>query len=344
MTLFRDFLRHFPRARVEDYYKDGRWLREQLEVDLALVAHHRREAGAPDPTPLEEIPAPELPRYQGPPGGGPRRPPPPPPRGGEGSPRGPIGGKDRGKGRSEADVGARRAKPKPPSAPPSSSAVEAQRGVVGPNVRAINDFAAKWKLDSLRLKILLGRLPAARRQEILDTFRPSERDRDPRDAFEHYMAERMTSLRAGGTKRPLPSGSSYNQREDNSAKRPRGDSAIGAAPRTPPGRSPPPRRRSPPPRAGGARGGAAPPPWRDAGGPPPRRMPAPTPKPPSRDAGKGASGTHSRSATAADPNGNKLWPRSTPAVAPKRPSSSPAAAVLMSEDAKPGDLIKNLLG
>lgn len=67
MLLYRELLRRFPLAQVEDYYKHGRWLTKHLETDLELVLAHRREAAAPEPVPLEKIPVPQLPEISRPP-------------------------------------------------------------------------------------------------------------------------------------------------------------------------------------------------------------------------------------------------------------------------------------
>eukprot|EP00928_Gymnodinium_smaydae_P093262 TRINITY_DN7733_c0_g1_i1.p1 TRINITY_DN7733_c0_g1~~TRINITY_DN7733_c0_g1_i1.p1 ORF type:complete len:312 (+),score=52.61 TRINITY_DN7733_c0_g1_i1:68-1003(+) len=59
--LFKELLRHFSEAEVEDYYKNGAWKDEDLRLDLQLILQHRREAGAPDPPELDEVEMPELP-------------------------------------------------------------------------------------------------------------------------------------------------------------------------------------------------------------------------------------------------------------------------------------------
>lgn len=63
--LFRQLLRIFKGAYLEEYYKNGTWDMETLELDLELLqAHHKRcqlKAGAPDPPPLEDIPEVVLP-------------------------------------------------------------------------------------------------------------------------------------------------------------------------------------------------------------------------------------------------------------------------------------------
>jgi len=53
--LFRKVLRLYPLASPHDYFRNGHWLRDVLEIDLELLEAHRREASAPDPIPLEEV-------------------------------------------------------------------------------------------------------------------------------------------------------------------------------------------------------------------------------------------------------------------------------------------------
>ncbi|CAE8734906.1 unnamed protein product, partial [Polarella glacialis] len=52
--LFKSLLRIFPLATPWDYFKNGRWQVELLQIDTDLVEAHRREAAAPEPPPLEE--------------------------------------------------------------------------------------------------------------------------------------------------------------------------------------------------------------------------------------------------------------------------------------------------
>eukprot|EP00928_Gymnodinium_smaydae_P095059 TRINITY_DN8107_c0_g1_i1.p1 TRINITY_DN8107_c0_g1~~TRINITY_DN8107_c0_g1_i1.p1 ORF type:complete len:258 (-),score=66.67 TRINITY_DN8107_c0_g1_i1:269-1042(-) len=59
--LFRELLRHYSEAEVDDYYKNGIWKDDDLRADLQLVIQHRKEAGADDPPPVDEVKMPELP-------------------------------------------------------------------------------------------------------------------------------------------------------------------------------------------------------------------------------------------------------------------------------------------
>lgn len=60
--LFRELVRIYSVAEVEDYFKNGVWRNDVIKHDLQLLAAHRREAGAPDPPDLEDVPMPELPQ------------------------------------------------------------------------------------------------------------------------------------------------------------------------------------------------------------------------------------------------------------------------------------------
>jgi hypothetical protein len=72
--LFRKFLRVFPGAFLEDYFKNGKWDIETLLIDTELIDSHRKEAGAPEPPPLEEVQLPVIPKARVLPGNGVRPP------------------------------------------------------------------------------------------------------------------------------------------------------------------------------------------------------------------------------------------------------------------------------
>lgn len=265
---------------------------EQLEVDLALVAQHRKEAGAPDPRPLEEVPLPAMPAP-------PRRVPPP------GRAAGGAGG---------ADAAARRPKPKPPSMPPSASAMGAPRGGATASIlvdaRTLGDFVAKWKLDLIRTKTVLARLPPSRRKEVVDNFRHVSKETSATVALERYVAQRVPA----SMKRPFPSGP---PREAPSKLRRTEGGPIGAAP--PSAAAGP----------GKPRGSAGPsrdaPPWRgSAGASPPALRRAPQQPKAKAPTGKAPAGG----------GGSKPVPSRRPVLTT---SGAPTTA-------KPGDLIKSLLG
>lgn len=59
--LFRELLRQYPPAFVEDYYKHGVWQNDLLRLDIQILNAHRLEAGAPDLPPASEVKMPEIP-------------------------------------------------------------------------------------------------------------------------------------------------------------------------------------------------------------------------------------------------------------------------------------------
>lgn len=64
--LFKELLRIYSVADIEDYYKDGQWREELIKADLQLISMHRLEAGAPEPPP-GDITLPPLPAKPAPP-------------------------------------------------------------------------------------------------------------------------------------------------------------------------------------------------------------------------------------------------------------------------------------
>ena len=64
--LFRRVLQLYPLASPHDYFKNGRWQTDVMEVDLALLEAHRKEASAPEPSPLEDVKLPDdMPKENG---------------------------------------------------------------------------------------------------------------------------------------------------------------------------------------------------------------------------------------------------------------------------------------
>eukprot|EP00927_Polykrikos_kofoidii_P079449 TRINITY_DN7622_c0_g1_i2.p1 TRINITY_DN7622_c0_g1~~TRINITY_DN7622_c0_g1_i2.p1 ORF type:complete len:718 (+),score=137.01 TRINITY_DN7622_c0_g1_i2:87-2156(+) len=59
--LFREMLRIYSVAAVDDYWKGGKWQDQLMRSDLQILRHHRKEAGAPRPPELEDVSLPELP-------------------------------------------------------------------------------------------------------------------------------------------------------------------------------------------------------------------------------------------------------------------------------------------
>lgn len=59
--LFKELVRLYPLAEVEDYFKGGQWNAELLKMDIQVFWSHREEAGAPEPPPVEEVKVGHLP-------------------------------------------------------------------------------------------------------------------------------------------------------------------------------------------------------------------------------------------------------------------------------------------
>jgi hypothetical protein len=59
--LFRELLRLLPLVVLEDYYKNGVWQNDLMKMDIEIIDAHRKEAGAPDPIPIDEVKMPAIP-------------------------------------------------------------------------------------------------------------------------------------------------------------------------------------------------------------------------------------------------------------------------------------------
>eukprot|EP00927_Polykrikos_kofoidii_P020977 TRINITY_DN20005_c0_g1_i1.p1 TRINITY_DN20005_c0_g1~~TRINITY_DN20005_c0_g1_i1.p1 ORF type:complete len:406 (+),score=78.02 TRINITY_DN20005_c0_g1_i1:221-1438(+) len=159
--LFKELLRIYPVADIEDYFdKLGNWKDETMRTDLQLVWVHRKEAGAPEPIPLEEVEMPPLPSAK----------PTTPLLAGTLKPVLPMG----------AAAAAASSRPTPltsfaGSSPASTSSIagSAVASAAGPlaELRLIALFVAKWKLDPTRTKLLLARLTPPRRRHVIQHFK-----------------------------------------------------------------------------------------------------------------------------------------------------------------------------
>mmetsp|Transcript_865 Transcript_865/g.2177 ORF Transcript_865/g.2177 Transcript_865/m.2177 type:complete len:358 (+) Transcript_865:64-1137(+) len=190
--LFRNVVRLLPSANVEDYYKNGKWLKETLLIDAELLEAHRKESGAPEPPEPDEVQVPALPgemreTFE-------RREALRPPL------RAPSG-------RPDVRTSASRLTPAPPKGPPPPSAIAAQRGSTSAATRPaapsseltmMSDFIAKWQLEPTRAKLLLARLPYSRRHAVIKQF--EHRGPAATEAFEKYVKSQAASV---GTSRPL---------------------------------------------------------------------------------------------------------------------------------------------
>jgi hypothetical protein len=156
--VFRKLLQVYPLARIDDYYKSGRWHMEVLETDMELIVAHRQEAGAPEPPPLEDVPMPALP--------------------GALTRRAPLLSSKSG----ARTPSAREVLPTVVSKPTPSS-----NGVA--EIRQVAAFVSKWNLDSVRTKSLLSRLSAGKRRLVMETFKPSASNLTATSALERFIAQ-----------------------------------------------------------------------------------------------------------------------------------------------------------
>mmetsp|Transcript_120811 Transcript_120811/g.235257 ORF Transcript_120811/g.235257 Transcript_120811/m.235257 type:complete len:363 (+) Transcript_120811:51-1139(+) len=149
VDLFKELWRIYPVAEVADYYKAGAWRDDVMRVDLQLITAHRKEAGAQEAIPLDEVPEPEIPA----------------------TPAGILGL------RPAALAGLR---PAGPAAPMSGPVAE---------LRLMILFVAKWKLDAARTKELLHNLTPARRHWVIQNFKAEATGEEATKALEEFVAE-----------------------------------------------------------------------------------------------------------------------------------------------------------
>lgn len=154
--LFKELLRLYPVAEIDDYFKVGQWKNDQMKVDLQLIHTHRREAGAPDPIPLDEVKMPELPQQL---------------------PGMAVGmqGMQAPAAVRPAGVAAAPVRPVVPKAGagvvPAAAAPGAAAGGAVTELRLIALFIAKWKLDPTKVKMIFAKLLPARRRHVIQQFK-----------------------------------------------------------------------------------------------------------------------------------------------------------------------------
>mmetsp|Transcript_134549 Transcript_134549/g.339844 ORF Transcript_134549/g.339844 Transcript_134549/m.339844 type:complete len:388 (+) Transcript_134549:102-1265(+) len=169
--LFKELLRRYPTADIEDYHKAGTWREDILKIDLQLVEAHRKESGAPDPIPLEEVEMPALPVQLVPTAAG------IPSLGGPRPPATMMGGI---RPVVTTTAGVR------PFVTTTAGATAAGSPVS--ELRLIALFVAKWKLDPTRAKMVLFKLPSAKRRFVLDNFK-AVAGTDTTAGLEQYVAK-----------------------------------------------------------------------------------------------------------------------------------------------------------
>lgn len=179
VELFRELLRVYPVGELDDYYKGGVWRDDMMKTDLILVEAHRREAGAPDPLPLEEIVVPDIPK----------------PLGGVFLPGVGAAGLVRPLG----------VTPPALTVTPNPAAVTPPAGGAVAELRLIALFVAKWKLDPAKTKMMLAKIAAPRRRYVIQNFKLDE-GAEVMPALEAYMAECESTGAWGEATAPTPAG------------------------------------------------------------------------------------------------------------------------------------------
>mmetsp|Transcript_84049 Transcript_84049/g.211940 ORF Transcript_84049/g.211940 Transcript_84049/m.211940 type:complete len:277 (-) Transcript_84049:37-867(-) len=167
--LFKELLRIYPVAEIDDYFKAGQWKNDQMKADLQLIHVHRREAGAPDPMPLEDVKMPEMPQVVAM-NGGIQMPTAVRPVGAAAAPIRPV----------VAKAGANAV----PAAAAPGAAVNAAT-----ELRLIALFIAKWKLDATRVKMMLAKLLPARRRYVIQHFKTTSPGPEATNALEQFIVK-----------------------------------------------------------------------------------------------------------------------------------------------------------
>lgn len=216
VDLYRELLRVYPVAELEDYYKAGIWKNDVMLTDYLLIGAHRREGGAPEPLPLEEIPIPRLPKVVAAPLSAPI---------------------------------VMRATPKAAATQTPIKPVRTASGAPGSADRLTALFVAKHNLVLSRAKSLLMGLEPPHRRAVLVSFRAPAAARDATAELEKYIEECEASGDWGdprpsrgpaGAGRPAAEGAgaaapakrpAAPAGDPEASKRPRlGDAAAGPAP------------------------------------------------------------------------------------------------------------------
>lgn len=158
MDLFRELLRIYPTAEIEDYYKAGLWKTDCMRMDYNLIEAHRNEGGAPEPPPLEDIPVPELPKSLLRPA---------------------VGMNGTGPGYVKLPAQAQ--------APVLSQIVKPSTARSTADSRILAVFVAKHKLDPSRAKTLVMGLEPKERRAVFIGFKSTGVDKHGTDALEGYI-------------------------------------------------------------------------------------------------------------------------------------------------------------
>jgi len=136
--LFKELLRLYETAEVEDYYKAGQWKNELMKTDLVLLEAHRKEAGAPDPPELEDVVMPDMSCLSTPGFGG------------------------------QVGIGPQHV---PMMVQPQGiTGVLPGAGGAVAELRLIALFVSKWKLEPTKTKMILAKITPTRRRYVISNF------------------------------------------------------------------------------------------------------------------------------------------------------------------------------
>jgi len=308
---FRELLRLFPLANIEDYFQNNKWRLDKIRIDTLLIDAHRKESGAPEPPPIEEVELPPLPGKVRPAIGSVARPP-----------------------------------AKPVVVPPASRAVVNQAAA---ELKQISAFISKWKLDATKSKQILARLPPPKRRFVLSNFEGPGSPGSPEmgAAFEKYVREcdfianqdDSEGSVAPSLKRPIPAGDSRDPKRAKHAPlmpppAPQVDRTIRASAKTSGAMTKPMTKVVPP-------GHTA----------KPKPKPPATMPPTAKNVTKGLQSTAKQSQPKAPASKSVPAPAKSPAKPSTVPNKPPplakaaksAAKATSEPHSKPGELIKNLL-
>jgi len=188
--LFRELQRLYPVADVEDYYKLGAWKEDLMKTDMQLIDAHRKEAGAPDPVPLEDIPEPELPKTPallarvGILGSGIR---PLVPGGALAA----LAPRPAGAAATAATRPAALTPLRPGLLAPATKAgpVAAPPGSAATDLRLIALFVNKWKLEPTKTKMMLAKLTQEKRRYVIQNFKATVAGPTATPALEQFIAQ-----------------------------------------------------------------------------------------------------------------------------------------------------------
>lgn len=164
--LFKELLRIYPVAEVEDYWKNGAWKDELMRTDLQLIESHRKEAGAPEPPALEDVVMPPMPKA------------------------------------TTFGLAAPGVKPFGAVAVPATG-TPITAGTAIAELRLIALFVAKWKLEPTKAKAVLAKMLPHRRRYVIQNFKAEGEGDDATTALEQYIEE-CEKTNAWGNAPPAP--------------------------------------------------------------------------------------------------------------------------------------------